>query len=333
MQCEICKKPIETILALSLHLTKTHKISHKDYYDSFMLKENENNCQICGNITSFISLRQGYRTTCSNSCAQRYAIMLHPERRLHYSIAQKERWTPDERCKQAERIKNSQKCKEIRQDPQRRQLQSERMIEFWKNDENKEKLSKKLHASEKFRNAMKSEKRCLKISNTMKNSEKCKNAYSSIERSRKLSIAQSKAIQSGKIRYLYEYKGIRFQSKDEFYFGVYLILNDIKFTYQCEPFEYVFNDAVKRYVPDFCVNGEFIEIKGAHFFKDGLMICPFKNKGDTLEIVKERNARYEAKHQCMIKHHVKIITDVSLYKNYVINKLGNEIADTCKIWR
>lgn len=333
MQCEICKKHINTIRALSLHLTKTHKITHKEYYDSFMLKENENKCRMCGCDSKFISLSFGYRTTCSNSCAQQYAISLHPERKILYSVAQKTRWTDEERSKQSERIKNSQKCKDLRLNERRKQVQSEKMTEFWKNPENRENLSKSLHNSDKFQTAIKSNERRLKISISIKNSEKCKNSYASSSRSEKISKAQSEAIRSGKIRYIYEYAGIRFQSKDEFYFGVYCILKDIKFEYQCDPFEYMFKNTVRRYIPDFYVNNEYVEIKGAHFFKNGLMICPFKNDDDTPEIINERNARYEAKHQCMIEHHVKIITDVSYYKDYVINKLGNEIADTCRIWR
>ena len=47
----------------------------------------------------------------------------------------------------------------------------------------------------------------------------------------------------------------------------------------------------------------YFEIKGDHFFKDknynNKMICPFDHSQDAL---------YEAKHQCMLKNNVIIIT-------------------------
>ena len=52
-------------------------------------------------------------------------------------------------------------------------------------------------------------------------------------------------------------------------------------------------------MPDFIVEGQIIEIKGDHFFKeDGTMQNPFDHSQDGL---------YEAKHQCMLKNNVKII--------------------------
>lgn len=60
--------------------------------------------------------------------------------------------------------------------------------------------------------------------------------------------------------------------------------------------------------PDFLVNGEFVELKGLHFFENydatKSMINPFDRSQDAL---------YEAKHQCMLQNHVKIITDVTPY--------------------
>ena len=333
MICEICKQQVNSIRALSIHLTKTHKMCHKDYYDTYMVKENENACKICNASTRFISLKFGYAKTCSNSCAQKYNIQLHPEIKLNMSIIQKKFWTDEERRKQAERIKNSDKCKAIRNDEHRRHAQSIKMIEHWSHTDNIEKLKTALKNSEAFYKAIHSKERSDKISNSMLISEKCKQSYLSKERSDKISKSQSIAIHSGKIRYLYEYNGFRFQSKDEFYYGVYLILKNVAFEYQCKCLEYVVNDKVKRYIPDFYVNGEYVEIKGKHFIKDNCLFCPFKYKVDTPDDIANRNKIYAAKYKCMIDNNVNIITDVSFYKEFVINKLGKKIADACKIQR
>lgn len=43
------------------------------------------------------------------------------------------------------------------------------------------------------------------------------------------------------------------------------------------------------------------------------MICPWRYKNDTPDKIEWRNGLYEAKHQCMLKNGVKIITDIFEY--------------------
>lgn len=56
-----------------------------------------------------------------------------------------------------------------------------------------------------------------------------------------------------------------------------------------------------------------VEIKGPHFFQRWKMICPWRYKNDTPDKIEWRNGLFEAKHQCMIKNNVKIITDIFEY--------------------
>ena len=53
------------------------------------------------------------------------------------------------------------------------------------------------------------------------------------------------------------------------------------------------------------------------------MINPYGRK-DKPEKVKFRDGLFEAKHQCMLKNGVKIITDYSIYIEYVKNKYGKD---------
>ena len=57
------------------------------------------------------------------------------------------------------------------------------------------------------------------------------------------------------------------------------------------------------YCPDFKVGDMLFEVKGDHFFENkdvhSKMICPFDHSQDGL---------YEAKHQCMLKNNVIILT-------------------------
>ena len=69
----------------------------------------------------------------------------------------------------------------------------------------------------------------------------------------------------------------------------------------------------------FKVGNEIHEIKGLQFFENknpkNRMINPYDRSQDDL---------YEAKHQCMIKNNVKIITDFREFENYVNVKYGKD---------
>ena len=111
----------------------------------------------------------------------------------------------------------------------------------------------------------------------------------------------------------YYYNNLYFDSAPEIAFYIYLIDHHIPFEYQpnCY-FEYIINDKIMKYFPDFKVKDEYIEIKGLQFFKDRdpskQMVCPYDHLKDDI---------YEAKHQCMIKNNVKIMTehDYQVYLN------------------
>lgn len=65
MKCKLCNK-IFTQKGFSLHLSNTHNnITHKEYYDKYLLKENETTkCKMCGKNKKFYSLTKGYRDFC-----------------------------------------------------------------------------------------------------------------------------------------------------------------------------------------------------------------------------------------------------------------------------
>ena len=66
--CLLCGRQIKGVAS---HFYNTHKISPKEYYDTYLKKANEGICKICGTPTNFISVANGYRTYCPNAaCAQ-----------------------------------------------------------------------------------------------------------------------------------------------------------------------------------------------------------------------------------------------------------------------
>ena len=126
----------------------------------------------------------------------------------------------------------------------------------------------------------------------------------------------------------YQVDDIRFDSSIELTYYLYCKSMKIACEYQPEvQFEYVVDGKTHFYLPDFKVNDKFVELKGAHFFKeDGTMQNPFDHTQD---------AHYEAKHQCMLKNDISIIVSSSdeykKIKNYVISIYGKYYLDTFKI--
>ena len=50
---------------------------------------------------------------------------------------------------------------------------------------------------------------------------------------------------------------------------IWLKDNNISFEYQpCSSFEYSCNEIVHKYIPDFMVEGQYVELKGLQFFED-----------------------------------------------------------------
>lgn len=84
---------------------------------------------------------------------------------------------------------------------------------------------------------------------------------------------------------------------------------------QRDPIKFIYNHNNKThcYIPDFLYKGEYVEIKGDHFFKDGKMINPFDDS---------QNDLYEAKHQCGLQNKVKfwIEKDYRFAINYFNSK-------------
>ena len=77
MICKICGQEVQN-KGITSHLRK-HKLSDKEYYDTYIKTESEGKCKICGQPTKFFGNVRGYGIYCCNSCAQ-----LDPETRDKY---------------------------------------------------------------------------------------------------------------------------------------------------------------------------------------------------------------------------------------------------------
>ncbi len=117
----------------------------------------------------------------------------------------------------------------------------------------------------------------------------------------------------------YIYKDCYFDSLPELAVWLYCIDNNIRIKRNPCYFDYDFEGKKHRYFPDFEINGQLVEIKGDHFFKeDGTMQNPFDRSQDAL---------YEAKHQCGIQNGVQFWrkADYKKYEKYFTENY--DIAD------
>lgn len=74
MKCLICNNYETNKLQAFINHLRLHAIQPKDYYDLYMLKNNENLCLVCGKISSFRNCFDGYKQVCSKRCSGSYKL-------------------------------------------------------------------------------------------------------------------------------------------------------------------------------------------------------------------------------------------------------------------
>jgi hypothetical protein len=66
--CPITNRTFESTKGLSIYITKTLKMDHKEYYDNY-INHRDNSCFFCGSEGLFMSVGKGYRNLCiKNEC-------------------------------------------------------------------------------------------------------------------------------------------------------------------------------------------------------------------------------------------------------------------------
>ena len=68
VNCKICGKEFENGRYLSAHLKFEEHIAGQNYYDTYIKRDNEGICEVCGKPTKYINFTRGYQKTCSQKC-------------------------------------------------------------------------------------------------------------------------------------------------------------------------------------------------------------------------------------------------------------------------
>lgn len=142
-----------------------------------------------------------------------------------------------------------------------------------------------------------------------KNSETHKAIFKSKHWIESQSDSHVKLWNEGRCFARYEFNGIMYHSSWEIYYAYFLQKNGIVYEFQCKPITYTYHGAMHKYIPDFCVNGQLIEIKGGHLLKR----------------MKEGSGLEHAKYECMIENDVKIISDVKEYQMIFEQDFGKNL--------
>lgn len=93
MKCKLCDKKFDSIVGLSVHLSKEHKdVSKKDYYDKYLKKEDEGKCYFCGDDAIFKDISKGYHRICkSGECLGKTRATGTPEFLMYkYGLSKKD---------------------------------------------------------------------------------------------------------------------------------------------------------------------------------------------------------------------------------------------------
>lgn len=141
--CKICSGEFKNNVGLISHITQTHKLSSKEYYDKYLKKENEGMCLLCGGDCNFLGIKKGYSKCCSIKCTNNL-----PERKKNNLERLKKMWNNDEyKSKMSRLMKELNSDKEFKKKmttkgTEFRKRQSNYLKNKWKDKEYKREMSK-----------------------------------------------------------------------------------------------------------------------------------------------------------------------------------------------
>ena len=333
IKCKICNCEFLNNRTLGIHIKRTHHLETKEYYDKYLKQENDGICKYCNNKTRFWNLTRGYLDFCSNKCAQcsnitrqkientnlaRYGTKSTIQnqnvlnRRNNNNLIKYGVKNPIELDFVKDKVKKSilekygvdniSKVDIIKQKKEETTLNNFGVKYYSQTDEYKNRY--KQTCLEKY-----GVENISQINEVKEKKKQTTFLHYGVENPN-----DSYEIQSLKCR-KYNYNNICFDSSWEIVYYIWLKDNNVNFEYHPKyAFEYLFNNKIYKYQPDFLVENYFVEIKGEHFFdKYGNFINPYN---------KQLNEQYKEKYKCMLDNNIIIIRNCDKYINYVDKKYG-----------
>jgi hypothetical protein len=290
-KCKLCGKEFANFNSFVQHFKREHKIDYKKYFDTYIEPNDNHLCPIC-KLRQRKFFKGKYRKTCcTKECRDKCIVKT---------------------CIENNGVPNNFLVKDKNGKPKRNKtmlnhygyeynLQRPEILKIYQEGFEKKWGSKTPFESKKWH----------KLYNPMKTKEgrlKNKNSYF---KNRKKHVKR------------FKFENEYFDSSWELAYYIWLKDHNIEFTHEPFKLKYIFKEETFCYLPDFKIGDDIVEIKGLHFFENhnpnGKMINPYDRTEDD---------KYEAKHQCMIENNVKIITDCSVYIEYIETMYGKNYLET-----
>lgn len=300
--CKICGASYQASAAFGIHISKTHHISPKDYYDTYINASIDKKCIFCESERKFISISKGYHQTCGCiSCGNKLSKQT---KLITYGN---------------ENYRNDDKIKAT--------IEKKYGHDFYS------KISEKAHEKLKQLNYHKGDRPpawnkglTKETSESMKKVSESlrgkligpKNGMYGKQHDSSSKIKMSKNHSAPKLHRFY-FNDIGFDSKLEIEFyklftsmglKCELLNQSIKFNY-LDKF-----DMKHTYRPDFIVNGRYIEIKTKAAFNEFGILFNHRTKDRSKDYI------YEAKFNCMKENKIIIFTENDLNENSILEKLN-----------
>lgn len=295
--CRVCNGEFKNLKSLSTHFNIKHGLVAKEYYNLYLLKENEGRCSVCNKETTFRNIGVGYLKTCSLECA-----CLDIDYRKKRSESRKGKTQLQETIDK--RVNNTnQELKEINR--KNTMIKKYGVDNPMKLNDIKDKVIYKLTGIKQDRtdewqqNIILSKKRNGTLKHNSETKDKIRN---SINKYYQENLEREKYIStSNNVRHLNGwYNGLYFRSSLELSF---LVNNSGRIFSSCEIKKYVVRylvkGKIKSYYPDY-TDGEVIyEIKPNSLLTFGFnydKIAAAKEKfGDTYKVITEKECNYITK--------------------------------------
>ena len=339
--CKICEFTSRTLGGLQSHISHTHKLSSKEYYDMYFKGDTEGVCPVCSNPTRYVNMRVGYLKHCSFKCngndLETQKKVGETKLRRYGSATYNNQEKTRKTCKERYGTSNVLACKEIREKSRKTWLNnygvdnpskapevikkiSETNLKnhgvpwVMQNDEILQKRSawwqenfgdsnpfKTAHFKEVAKDTKLLKYGDINFNNRQQATETMLELYGVTNNSKSPTFHKTKTKQ-------YEYNNEMFDSSWEL--AVWIFFTDNNLPISREPVRIPYIDGTKErtYFPDFLVGDTLLEIKGDNFFTpDGV----FKETG---------------KLKCMTDNNVVIwrYSEVKTFLNYCKRKFGGK---------
>ena len=323
MVCKICGLVIGDNSHLSIHVSKKHSISYKEYYDKY-IDNSDHKCPFCDNQRKWHN--GNYFSTCgSKECKCKSRSFSYKSKFVKGSEAYKDLYMRKAKtCLAKYGVSHQSKAKTVIDKTRQTFLDHYGVDNPNKTKEVRDKIEKTclerygvingggaVSAQEKIKNTLLEH---YGVEHALQCKELLEKAKATmLERYGVENCSQSPELSKNKRHSFSGPNGILFRSKAEVEVAEFCEANLLEWKYEPTSIEYIDSLGNKhRYIPDFEIEGKLYEVKGPHLWKDGKLLHTYSKNDPYSYDTKEEILK--AKSKCMKDNHVVVILSNELDK-------------------